>query len=452
MPESPFRAAVAEKAREFYWSRSWAQTTYSQAARWRAAAEERFGRWDAAMVGRCNAARRLSPGAGKAALRQRQLEQLRRLLERAHGGRMPATPAENRFVAAFLGSARAAAQRRRMQGWERKKQRTLGDNLIVLKAPRPQERGVVLVKFSGWFEPCLVAFQLRLLFERFSVVLEPSWTLAPETSWGLFAATECPPVIQTITNEVADLMSASRLPLIPVRMGPHDWVDGDTFRPLGLEKEFDVVMVAAFTRIKRHYQLFDTMRQLRPRRRLKVALVGFTWQRTQQQLEAEMDQYGVRGDVTLFRDIEPEQVNQVLNRSRAAVLLSRREGGNKSQMEALAAGVPLVLYRHIIGPVDHLNAETGRFADDSELGAVLLEVLDHPERFQPRAWFERNSGYLASTASLNAVLRQQAERRGERWTADIAAKCNRPGLCYARAGLARELEPAWNELESLLAL
>ncbi|HYL81763.1 MAG TPA: hypothetical protein VEU07_13170, partial [Candidatus Acidoferrum sp.] len=54
--------------------------------------------------------------------------------------------------------------------------RLLGTHMLVLKSPRPRERGVLVIHYSYVF-PLLVAhFDLEAFAARYHIVLEPSWT------------------------------------------------------------------------------------------------------------------------------------------------------------------------------------------------------------------------------------------------------------------------------------
>lgn len=436
--------------REFYLDHPALQRLYGRATWVRAVAAARSGHHYPALVHYCDAARRIVTNQeGNREPRERGVRRMAAYVRQVHGGTLPATPATNRLTRAFLASPQAAALRRESAAWPPAQRCRMNVNVLMLKAPRPGERGVLIVKYSQYFERFLALFQLAPLFERYTVVLEPSWTPYPDTYWGLFAAQRASVVCLCITDQSTAALAASGLGLEALHLGPQEWVNDSIFRPLGLAKEFDVVMVASFSITKRHALLFRAMRQMRPRR-LRVALVGTAWERSQEDFEAEMRAFGVREDCTLFRGLSPEGVNEVLNRSRVAMLFTRVEGGPKVVMEALAADVPVLLYRHLVGPLSNVTPETGRLADEKDLAQVLPEIIAAADCFHPRAWFEQHSGYRRSTAILNACLRAAAERRGEPWTADIVPKCNRPHLAYVDEAHERTFAPAWKELERLL--
>src|SRR5205807_5120972 len=65
--------------------------------------------------------------------------------------------------------------------------------------------------------------------------------------------------------------------LVPVDLGPCDWVDPDVAEPfIDNSKEFDIVMNSHWGSSKRHYVLFRMMQ--RAKRRYKVVLIGGGWQ------------------------------------------------------------------------------------------------------------------------------------------------------------------------------
>ena len=95
------------------------------------------------------------------------------------------------------------------------------------------------------------------------------------------------------------------------------------------------------------------MQKLRPRR-IRVALVGVTWERTRKEFEEEIRSYGVEDDCTIFQGISPIQVNEVLNRSKVKILLTKIEGANRALSEAMSANVPVLVYKHIMGPDERI--------------------------------------------------------------------------------------------------
>jgi glycosyltransferase involved in cell wall biosynthesis len=139
-------------------------------------------------------------------------------------------------------------------------------------------------------------------------------------------------------------------------------------------------------------------------------------------------------------------VNEVLNRSKVKVLLSKMEGGNKSVMEALAAGTPCLVYEGLIGRRD-LTERSGMYTSDAELPEKLLYMVENHHRFDARGCMLSRSGVERSTEVLNAALRRAATDQGEPWTRDIVPGLHRfAGLAYRSEEDARSVEAGWEIL------
>jgi glycosyltransferase involved in cell wall biosynthesis len=429
--------------RDLYWESPALQNAYSSTALAAARMAESVGMPGAALEWYCSAARRVrDPG-----LRRRRLQPFSGFLARTFRESLPQRLGENPFIASFLRSKEAGSIAKRLRTFSPEDRLSLRKNVIVLKAPTPHERGVVLVKYTPHFNTFLVNFDLHKVSERFAIVLEPSWYPYPEPFWAHFTAQSPLLVCQTISQMAAEDMGRCGLPLVPVAIGAQDWVNPEVFFPIpGTTKDFDVVMIASFMKLKRHAILFRAMRKMRPRR-IKVALIGRTWGRNRQQFEQQVREAGVADDVTIFQGLKGPEINQVLNRSKVNLLLSKVEGGNVALMEAIAAGVPCVVYKDIIGPrLSDINEETGLLSGDDELHHVLPEAIDRYAHFRPREWFLRNTGPHNSTRKLDEVLRMATARRGEEYRTPIVGKENRLGLHYLNQDDEHRMNEGWHSL------
>jgi len=439
---------ISQRLREFYWEHAGLQRLYSASAlscaRWTSVTSDPY----TALVHYCNAARRVRP----AGLRAARLKEFATFVKSQFNACSPETLDKNIFVRSFLESAEADKIRARWSKYSRRQRLNLGGNLILLKAPREGEHGVLLIFYTGAFAQFLVNFRLDEVCSRYRVVLEPSWFTFPEPYWALGCSEENPLICQVFDQDAVRAVQECRLPLIALPMGAQDWVDPDVFKPLpGVKKEFDAIMIANFARYKRHDVMFRAMQRMRPRR-IRLAIVGVTWERTRAEFEAEVRHFGMERDVVIFQGLSPPQVNEVFNKAKVNIFLARMEGGNRGVMEGFAANVPCIVYKHIYGGVrrSDINCATGVFADDEELHEVLLATTSTYDKFQPRAWFLQNTGYQNSTAKLNAFLREEGIRRREKWTADIVPKANRPEPVYISERDKASLEGGWDELERSL--
>ncbi len=439
--------AAQQRLNETFWRSPELQYLYSASEFCRARALEAVSTPYSSLVRHCNAARRIRDPH----LKVHRLAGFADFVRRHSRATQSGDLSDNPFVKSFLKSEDAESGRKFWRKFPFLDRLNLRGNLILLKAPAKNERGVLLLTYTGAFQFFLETFDIAEISKQYTIVLEPSWATFPEPYMGFFGWSDPPAICEMISQEAADLVTNAGIPLSTIAIGAQDWVDTDVFKPIpGVDKEFDVVMVAAFAPWKRHAILFQAIRKLRPLR-LRVALIGNQWGWTRAEFEEHIHKNGVEDNCTVFQGISPFQVNEVLNRSKVNVLLTRIEGGNRALSEALSANVPSIVYRHIMGPRrTDINRMTGVFSEDAELSDVLLQMLKDYKTFEPREWYLKNSGYRNSTRKLNQALRALASERGEKWTRDIAEKVNRPDAVYANETEAALLQGTWKEFEKFV--
>lgn len=442
-----FTSSVRHNISDIYWESHWLQWLYSTGTLWSGRVLAQSSNPYSSLVRICNATRRIR----NRELRVSRLQTFSDYLRRHFGSHPPHSLAENLFVKGFLKSEEAEEARRIWRKYPLQQRLNLRGNLILLKAPRENERGVLLLTYTRSFDFFLINFNLGEISNRYVIVLEPSWATFPEPYMGLFSCSGPRNVCEMISHEAAETVHNAQIPIQPIAIGAQDWVDTEIFKPLpGVQKDFDAVVIANFAPWKRHAVLFRAMQKLRPRR-IRVALVGVTWERTRKEFEEEIRRYGVQDDCTIFQGISPIQVNEVLNRSKVKILLTKIEGANRALSEAMSANVPVLVYKHIMGPRrTDINPMTGVYADDDELPDALIRAIESYKRFEPREWYLQNSGYQNSTSTLNEALRQAAHARNENWTTDIVGKVNRPYVEYVSVADRTSLTAAWRELEQYI--
>ena len=131
-------------------------------------------------------------------------------------------------------------------------------NLIILKTPRSEtgERGCMLLKYSHTFEQLPALFTLPQLTHEYRIVLEPSWFRNSEASLFLYAGSDADVVMQSSETDDREFLRKLGANLVPIPIGAADWIDPECFAPSPeSERRFDVVMVASWSRIKRHKTL-----------------------------------------------------------------------------------------------------------------------------------------------------------------------------------------------------
>jgi glycosyltransferase involved in cell wall biosynthesis len=310
-------------------------------------------------------------------------------------------------------------------------------DLIVLKRATAHEKGVILLKYGRTFEAVVAMFDLARLMERYTFVLEPCWAGYCDPRILLMIAPGNPVLVQCFTEDDHRFITNVGFPLIPVRLGPADWVDADLFAPPAVEsKLYDLVMVANWGAHKRHALLFGALKDISRRHSsgaMRVLLIGFPWSgRTANDIRREAASIGSdRVTIDVMESIPAAQVAHFVAQSKVFVFLSRKEGDNKALVEAMFVNVPAIVYNHTVGGAgSRINEATGIFSSEEDLADNIVYMLQHYKKFNPRAWATTHTGSAVATRVLDAALRAAVTGSGGTYIDSIAQKTNSPNLSY----------------------
>lgn len=307
----------------------------------------------------------------------------------------------------------------------RTRSRILRARALVVKTARPSEPGVIVIDYSYVFPLMHGLFDLPRIAERYTIVLEPSWAGASNPDILLYTQLSQPVYVQTIEPRDRDFLNALDTNLRVVPIAANWWVDPRLAPTPTAERDIDVIMVAAWADIKRHWRVFRALRGLRRRgHHLKVALVGYRYDRTREDIEALAAHFGIRDQVTTYERISQEEVSALLARSKVHVLWSRRECANRAIVEAMLADVPVIVREGLTFgfKYPYINEQTGRFVAEKDLAQAILETIATRDRYRPRAWVLANMTCERATAVLNDHLKANALASGAPWTEDLVVK------------------------------
>lgn len=164
------------------------------------------------------------------------------------------------------------------------------------------------------------------------------------------------------------------------------------------EDDFLLTMVAEFSPVKRHSLALDALARVTSPR-VRLALVGDGG--TEQEVRSGVERRGLSERVVFAgyrRDIPA-----VLAASDALLLVSEREGLNRSVLEAMASGRPVVgtQTRGIADAVDGAGWIVGKHDADG-IAAAIDEAAAHPEEVARRGAIGRERAL--TMFSLDAVL------------------------------------------------
>lgn len=301
----------------------------------------------------------------------------------------------------------------------------LGKRILVVKSPSNGERGVVIVDYEFALPLMFGAFDAQAICNSYDLVLEPSWAgvCAPEIL--MYTRLKRPVTVQTMEPKDHRFIDELDANLDVVPMAANWWVDSKRELDVNKQRDFDVAMVASWSRIKRHWRFFRTLAKLRHSgHKLRVALVGYPGDLEISDIERLADHFGVSEQVEFFERLPQAAVQDILCRSKIHVLWSRREASGRAIIEALLADTPVIVrdgltfgFRY-----PYINSMTGAFVAEHDLGTAMLKMIHERSQYSPRAWAIDNIGAEKATELLEAHLRKRALERGESWTTGIAPK------------------------------
>jgi glycosyltransferase involved in cell wall biosynthesis len=318
---------------------------------------------------------------------------------------------------------------------------------IILKPPvSPAEKGLLHVAFESQWLRLLRSGQAEDVARRYDLLLGPSWSPPPDLAL-LLAVQLWPGRLYTLLSNFEDgaTMRALSERLTPVPLLASSWVNPAAYQEhLGRPKDYDIVMLANFSRVKRHWLLFQTLRRLP--RRYRVLLLGVPLDgRTEQTVRDEARAFGVAGRFDLHVRPTRTEIGRGLARARVSLIFSRLEGSCIAVAESLFADTPVGLFRTArIGSRAFINAQTGRLLDRAGLAAQVERFVDEADGYSPLFWARENISCYRSQEVLNRTLRDDALGQGRPWTRDVVAMQNDTFPRYVAAETEADMK-AWND-------
>lgn len=301
----------------------------------------------------------------------------------------------------------------------------LGARILVVKSSKPRERGVIVVDYSYVFALLAGLFDLQAIAERYHVVLEPSWRGVATPEILLYSRLDVPVFVETVEPRDQAFLAGGPWSLRSVPIGANFWVDPRQAASPTEVRDIDVIMVASWSSVKRHWRVFRALAELRRRgHRLKVALVGYRTDKTLDDIREEAAYMGVADQITLYEGLKQHEVGALLARSKVHVLWSRQECSNRAVIEAMLADVPVLVrqgltygYRY-----PYVNPLTGRFVAEHDLPDAILDTIARRSEFSPRSWVLENMTPAHATAILEQAIQREATALGEEWSDGLVVR------------------------------
>jgi glycosyltransferase involved in cell wall biosynthesis len=356
--------------------------------------------------------------------------------------RWPSRSLERR-LAPWLTAEQAAIWREKRIGWTRYRPQLTSEKLtksLILKAPGAGgEKGVLYVSFEYNWLRLLQHFDIRRLLDEYFLVGASSWSPPDFPAHWALAQVGPDPVFMQISNPSdTDLYARFDHKIRPIPIMASDWINPDFYEPRPHnQREIDILMVAGWSHVKRHWLLFRALRKMSPR--LRVALIGQDADgRTANDVLREAKAFGVADRLQMIQDASIVDVTKHQCNSKTSIILSGREGSCVVVAESLFADTPVAMMHNAhVGSRAYINAQTGVLLHADAMHTQLGELIERSVSFSPREWALANITSARTTEKLNGILRDYSRERGLPWTSDIAPMCWRPDPVY--------LQPADNE-------
>jgi glycosyltransferase involved in cell wall biosynthesis len=355
----------------------------------------------------------------------------------------------------LVGNAKEVARRERV-GWARyfgsfaniEKERALTTSL-VLKAPKPGgEKGVLYCSFEYNWMRLVANHDAAAILDEYYLVGQSSWSPLDYASLAAFAGLSSDPLFVGISH-AADIeqIALFRPVAEPLPILASDWIDPSTFAPKPhAERTIDILMVANWSRVKRHWLLFEALRDMP--RNLRVVMVGRNAPgRTEKEILDEAHAFGVRQQLELYTNLEIDEVVALQCDARISTIFSQREGSCVSVAESLFAGSPVAMMEEAhVGSRSYINYWTGQLVRRQGLAAALERFHAESERYAPREWAMANIACTMTSERLNKILRNWARSTLRPWTQNIVPLRWRYVPVYLNQADEARLAPAVEEL------
>jgi glycosyltransferase involved in cell wall biosynthesis len=305
-------------------------------------------------------------------------------------------------------------------------QRMLCTRMLVIKSPKVNEKGVIVIDYSFSLPVFAKFFDIYQVAKQYHFVLEPSWSGYCDLDILCYAQYDFPVFVQAFEPRDAAFIRSTRSNLIPVPTAANWWVDHRILQPLAdVKKDIDIIMIASWARFKRHHWFFSALAQLRSKgEKLRVVLIGYPIDCTRDDVFMLAKYFGIHKQIEMYEWLSPEEVNQQLNRAKVNIVWSRKEGVNRTIIEGMFAGVPCILrdgfnygYHY-----PYINSQTGCFSSEHHLPAQILWMIQNYQQFSPRQWVMANMTCQRATEILGDTIKRKALEDGENWTQDLAVK------------------------------
>lgn len=202
-----------------------------------------------------------------------------------------------------------------------------------------------------------------------------------------------------------------------------DFTDETIYKPLGIEKQYDVIYNACWYAVKRHNLVLDAlMFAKRAGREISCMFFGYHWRgagvgtepRIEERTKRILSQFKIKG-VVAPTNWDGVENNYRFNLCRVCLLCSTTEAGPRVLPEACLAGIPYISTNDTVGgSTAYVNEMNGKLCDPTprSIAETVWEALDTINIFTPREWALQHMCKSVSERILANALTQLESDKG----------------------------------------
>ncbi len=177
----------------------------------------------------------------------------------------------------------------------------------------------------------------------------------------------------------------------------------DQFRPLGTDKDFDLIYVAAAQPYKRHDILFDALDRL-PRDVRALCVFGYgedadLLRRRAAERDLSIEFVGPPG-------VPIDDVNRLMNRARFGVVCGVDDGAPAILTEYMLAGLPVLANADLSCGLQFVLPETGMTATADDFADAIMTMRATAADFRPRDVVLERWTWPHSVARLGKIIEE----------------------------------------------
>jgi len=273
------------------------------------------------------------------------------------------------------------------------------------KPDKSISKGILIITFTKTNAVFFHTIDVNLLSEYFHIVLEPSWAgyMDPDILfWGY--TLKIPVFVQA--TEIRDRVCLNNIMprMIPLNFGASDWVDYRVFHPeKNPEKTYDSAYVANNNPIKRVYRYLWAVKKIIDSgdKEYKALLICAGWGGENKKILNYISALRLKENCEIHFSLQREELVRMLRKAKTNVLLSYKEGSNRSLFESMFCNTPVIALSENIGMnKSYINENTGLLVSDAFIEEALVHMKNNWRQYSPRKWAMNNISPEKTTSKL----------------------------------------------------